>query len=73
MVGFEEVLATAVEVHHAKAAGGGAHCVQKKIEVVGMAVEVAAGHTVAADCMLAERSWDGSSEQTKEQVEEHAA
>ncbi len=34
---------------------------------------VAADHTVAADCMLAERSWDDNSEQTKEQVEVHAA
>ncbi len=70
---FEEDLATAVGVHHAVAADGGAHCVQRKVEVLGMVVEVVAGHTVAADCMPAERSWDDSSEQTKERVEEHAA
>ena len=73
MAGFEEDLATVVEGHHAKAAGGGAHCVQKMVEVLEMVAEVAAGHTVAADCMLVERSWDDSSEQTKEQVEGHAA
>jgi hypothetical protein len=67
-------LATAVVVRYEAAADEGAHCVHKKeVEEFGIAAGVAADHTVAADCMLVERSWDDSSEQTKEQVEEDAA
>ena len=67
-------LATAVVDRHEAAADEGAHCVHmKEVEEFGIAAGVAADHTVAADCMLEERSWDGNSEQTKEQVEEHAA
>jgi hypothetical protein len=73
VVDSEEDLATVAEVHHAAAADEGAHCVQKKAEEVGTVVGVAADHTVAADCMLAERSWDDNSVQTKELVAVYAA
>jgi hypothetical protein len=68
-----EDLATVVEARHAAAADEGAHCVQRKVEEFGTAAGVAADHTVAAVGMLAERSWDDNSEQTKERVEEYAA
>ena len=73
MVEHSEVdLATVVVVRHE--ADEGAHCVHKKeVEEFGIAVGVAADHTVAADYMLAERSWDDNFAQTKEQVEVHAA
>lgn len=73
MVDSEKGLATVVEVHPAAVADEGAHCVQKKVEEIGTAAGVAADHTVAAGCMLAGRSWDDSSAQTKERVELHAA
>jgi hypothetical protein len=73
VVDSEEDLATVAEVHHAAAADEGAHCVQKKVEEFGTAAGVAADHTVAADCMFAERSWDDNSAQTKERVEVYAA
>lgn len=68
-----EDLATAVAVRHVAAADEGAHCVHKKVEESETAAEAVADHTVAADYMLEAHSWDGNSEQTKEQVEGRAA